>query len=99
MQQVRQIRENIHNTNAQRSWNGDQGDDFAAQRTWVNFLVSGDTVGVNDALEDTRESVRAVERRWSLLRRHAVQDRRNATSTVLLDKVTTTYYLPQNNLS
>jgi len=29
MQQVRQIRENIHNTNAQRSWNGDQGDDFA----------------------------------------------------------------------
>ena len=52
--------------------------------TWVNFLVGGDTIRINDALEDARESICTIERWRFLLGCHSVENRWNAAAAVFL---------------
>ena len=52
--------------------------------TGVDFEVGGDSVGVDDLLEDVGELVRLVVSRRRLLRLHPVQYRRHAAAAALL---------------
>lgn len=60
-------------------------------KTWIDFPVVPDAVGINDVLEARRELVGLVEGRWSLLGLHPVEDGWHCRAAPLLSKKALTY--------
>lgn len=64
----------------------EEGESDHGEKTRVDFLICRDTIAVHDRLEAFGELVRAVERRWCLVRPKLVQDGRNVGTRFFLLK-------------